>query len=232
MSLAKTSSTPFSQSTGALFLFPIVLIVVSLLVVIFVVPGTYSQIISRYETYQKERERRDILEKKLTVLQAASPTVLQLSPQTVIFMPEKNPVLPFISQLKELSLSESVTIVDIKSTVASELQDGIKKLEFSVTLNATDFQKITNVLNSLSTRAPVSTIDEVSFRGFDTNKEAVVKLSVYWSKLPETLPAITDPFPPFSSNELATLDRISKFTPPTFLELNPENPGFRENPFN
>lgn len=233
MSLAKTTtSSSFSQSSGALFLLPVGLIVLSLLVVIFVVPGSYAQITSRYDAFQKDRERRDVLQKKLTVLQSTSPAALQLAPQTVIVMPEKNPVLPFISQLKELALAENVTITDIKSASISEFQDGIKKLEFAVTLDAAEFQPIVNVLNSLATRAPVATIDQVDMRNLETSKQAGVKLTVYWSPLPESLPAITDPFPPFSPEELASLDRVSKLTPPTFSELSPESANPRENPFN
>lgn len=231
MAISKSTITG-TQSSGLLFLLPIGLIVVSLLAIIFVVPGSYAQVLDRYARYQEERERRQTLENKLTVLQTASPALLALSPQTVIVMPEKNPVLPFISQLKELSLAENVSITNIKSSSTVDFQESVKRLEFSVTLAAENFQQIVNVLNSLSTRAPLSTIDEVDLRDLQTSKEAQVKLSVYWSKLPESLPPITDPFPAFTPEETALLDQVSKFTPPTFSELNPETGAPRENPFN
>ena len=58
------------------------------------------------------------------------------------------------------------------------------------------------------------------------------KLSLYWSKLPSELPALTSPITSLSEEELQLLEAFKNYKQAEFTTLTPQEPQARENPFN
>lgn len=230
MAFAKPKQTHFSS---LVILFPILIIIGGLFLFIFIAPGSYAQIVTRIESYKKDKETYDTLQKKLTVLQTTSPSVLDKTTQAVGVMPEKNPVLSFISQMKNIAIEKNITISSIKSNNISDTEGENNRLELEVSMEGESYDAINELVLALATRAPIMTVDEVQMVDQETSKSARMKASLYWSNLPETLPPVTDALPAFSPDELTTLDRISTYTLPEFSTLSPGvNTAPRENPFN
>jgi hypothetical protein len=209
MQISKNSKEQISTQKALIFLIPLAIIVTIVILFIFVIPSSYSEIISRIQSYQTNQQTEEILNKKLTVLQSTSPDILNKASHSVIVLPDKNPVLALIAQIKEIAITENVAITEVKSDAVSELDGGIHKAEFKIGLEAESFLHISKVLEELAKRAPASTVD-----------------------LATALPGVEEPLDPFSSEELTLLDQISKLTPPQFETLKPVSESLRENPFN
>jgi hypothetical protein len=231
MAISKIQKDSFLSSNGFTILFPVVVLLLGLFLLIFVAPQTYSQITNKLNAAKEQKENYENLQKKLSVLQSTSPTMLEGTSKAVIVMPEKNPVLPFISQMKNLAIEKEITINDFKSNTIGDLSE-VKKLDFEVSLEGASANEINAYLSEFTKRAPLVTLDEIAISEFNTNSTAKVKISVYWSALPTTLPALTDPLPPFSSDEIKTFDKFSAYQIPEFTTLPSSNPAPRENPFN
>ncbi len=232
MNLAKTTQTQVTSSGTMLFLFPIGGIVLAILLFIFIVPKGYSQITEKITNYKESRQREEILTKKLAVLKTVSSDVLGKTPQTIIALSDRNPSLMIISQMKESALTTGVLVTSIKSVAVSEFDEATQKVELVFGLEGKDYQSLLSILSEFSKRAPMTTIDLTSAHSFETKTSAEVHVIAYWSKLPENIPAITEPLTSFSSEELATLQRVSGLIAPQFDTLTPQQSGERENPFN
>jgi Tfp pilus assembly protein PilO len=223
----KTSST-----NALMFLFPVVVLILGLFLFIFIVPQSYSQITDKLNSYKEQKTNYENLQKKLAVLQSTSPALLDQTSQAVLVMPDRNSVLSFISQMKNIAIEKNMTITDVKSGTISDTEEGTKKFEFEIQLEGDTFETITALLQELSSRAPLVSLDEATITNSETTKIAKLKISGYWAPLPHELPALTDPLPPFSPTELKTLERMSAYTLPEFTNLSPGNTAPRENPFN
>jgi hypothetical protein len=232
MNLGKTGQSQVSSSGTMLFLLPIVGIVLAILLFIFVVPKGYSQITQKISSYKESRQKEELLTKKLVVLKTVPSDVLDKTPQSIIALPDKNPSLMIISQMKEASLAGNVLVTSIKSVAGSAFDESTDKIELVFALEGDDYQSLLTTLSEFSKRAPMTTIDSTTATDTESKKTAEVHVVAYWSKLPENIPAVTDPLTSFSQEELTVLGRVTGLTAPQFNTLSPQQSVDRENPFN
>lgn len=232
MDLAKTTRPQVTSSGTMLFLLPIVGIVLAILLFIFVVPKGYSQITEKITSYKESRQKEELLTKKLVVLKTISLDALDKTPQTIIALPDKNPSLMIITQMKEAALTGNVIVTSIKSVAPSGFDENTQKIELVFGLEGTDYPALLSTLSEFSKRAPMTTIDVTSAHTIESKMLAEVHVLGYWSKLPENIPAVTEPLTSFSPEELTTLQRVSGLIAPQFDTLSPQQSEERENPFN
>jgi len=230
MGITNIKDPAFSSSNTWALLFPVSVIVGGLLLLIFVAPQSYSQITDRIASYKEQKVYYDNLQKKLSVLQSTSPSILNQTGQIVTILPDKNPILSFISQMKNLAVEKNVVITDIKTDTIAD--NDVKVLEFEIGVTGDSIDSINALVKDLYHRAPVVTIDEMAISDNGEAKAGKVKMSVYWADLPTSLPALTDPLPPFSPEELKTLDQLRAYQVPDFSTLTPADTLPRDNPFN
>jgi hypothetical protein len=222
-----------SNSTIVGFVVPLLGIVGILLLFVFLIPSTYTKIVSGIDSYKNEQELEAVLQNKITVLKSTPQTVLDKAPSTVIALPDKNPSLAVLSQVKILAEEKSVTISNIKTQSSTEAADGISEGKLSFRLSAPEYIQISEVLKELPSRAPLSSIYSVTMKGqSDADKVAEVSLMVYWSALPKNLPPLTEPLTAFTPEELALLDKLSALRRQDITDLQPDTSAARENPFN
>jgi hypothetical protein len=227
----KITESSLSTKKALIFLIPLGLLIGILVFFIFVVPTSYSQITSRIQSFKSNQEVEDVLTKKLAVLENTSPEVLEKSPQTVIVLPDKNPVLSLISQVKEIAITQNSLVSEVKTGSITEIEENLHRIEFTVGIDAPDFITIAKIVDEIGKRAPVSSVDLLEMQDQLTIKHANLQVSAYWSPLPDSLPAVTDPLSALSPDELALLNQISSFSAPQFSTLSPEADTQRENPF-
>jgi hypothetical protein len=79
-----------SNSTIVGFVVPLLGIVGILLLFVFLIPSTYTKIVSGIDSYKNEQELEAVLQNKITVLKSTPQTVLDKAPSTVIALPENN----------------------------------------------------------------------------------------------------------------------------------------------
>ncbi len=232
MNIAKNPRTQATSTGTMLFLFPIVGIVLAILLFIFIIPKGYDQITGKIKSYKESQQKEELLTKKLTVLKTVSADVLDKTPQSIIALPDKNPSLMIISQMKDTATTGSVLVSSIKSIASSGFDENTQKIELVFGLESADYQSILTILSEFSKRAPMTTIDVTNAHSVDDKVLADVHVVAYWSKLPESIPAVTEPLTAFSGEELSILQHVTGLTAPQFNTLTPQQTDGRENPFN
>jgi hypothetical protein len=220
-----------SSSGTFVILFPVVVLILGVLLLIFVVPQSYSYVVDSLHASQEQKTQYENLQKKLSTLQSVSPVLLSQTGKAVQVLPERNPVLPFISQMKSLAIEKQLEVTDIRSNAITAV-DTVQKLELEVSLQGDSTSTINAFLIDLSNHAPLVTLDDTTITEIESVVLAKVKMSVYWSPLPNSLPSLTDPLPPFTSDELQTLQKFDAYTVSEFTTLPPADTEPRENPFN
>lgn len=231
MQLSQTQGQ-LSSSKAFVFLIPVGMIVGVLVLFIFVIPTSYSHIVSRFEAYKNDKKTEGILSQKLAVLQSVPPEILTKTSQTVAALPEKNPVLLVSSQIKEIATSHEAVVSEVKTGQISEGGNNVNQIELIVGIDAESFETLIQVAEEVRKRSPVANLSSVEMQGEESTKHGVFHLLTYWSQLPEALPAVTDPLSPLSPEETALVNQISSLTPPQFTILTPQTNEVRENPFN
>ncbi len=222
---------PLSGRTASVVFFIGAFVICALLLGVVIAPASYIQIASRITSFRSQEATQVVLAKKLAVLQNTGADVLDKSTESTIALPDKNPILGIMSQVKVLVAQEGVRITGVKSSGVSDFGDNIQKLELTISMESQSYDAITKVASELSSRAPLSTVDSLEISDSTNVKEGELTLVVYWSKLPENLPPLTQPLAAFSPDELTTLSKLSQLSAPQFSNLTPEAPTERENPF-
>lgn len=148
-------------------------------------------------------------------------SVSQTLPKDVTFLdvilPSKGSVLYGLSQVKNQALVSGVTVSNLKT--GSSVEDSIGVFKTSIIFDTEgEEQNIYKFLNSFSRLLPLMNVEKVSLTNLQDNTLANVSLSVYSAKLPTKIPAITESITELSSQEIKTLEELSGYEMPDFVE--------------
>lgn len=145
-------------------------------------------------------------------------------------VPEKNPALVMLSQLKNLALVNGLTLTTFK--VASETQAaGLGSVDVSFDIDGT-LPATLSFLKSLSTIAPISTIEKVKVNTASQVASSNITIRVYFAEYPAKLPSLTEAVNNLTEEERKLLDMLSGLTQPVFTSLTPQPASGRVTPFN
>lgn len=144
-------------------------------------------------------------------------------------IPEKNPALTMITQLKNLALTSGITLTSFK--IGSQNDSGaVSFVDLSFDVEG-GVSSLVTFLNSLKTLAPLSAIDKAKMNQLGGIASVNVSLRVYFAAYPQKLPSLTEAINGLTPEETDLLGSLSALTLPTFTTLSPQAPSLRENPF-
>lgn len=207
------------------------LVVIALFVV--VLNNGYSQIRTQLASLKTTRNTENTLKTKFDKLREVSPGVINNSDSVIIALPDKNPGILMVSQMRLFSINNALTLTKVELKDSSKINDQLAKMQLSGEFEMPDLRSAVNFLHSLINSAPVSTLEELSVKSDQTGiRQGEIKISVYWADLPTQLPSLTEPFEELTEEEQNLLTKVAGFTQPEFTTLPPTSPGQRENPFN
>lgn len=186
--------------------------------------------ITEFNTVEKEERA---LEVKLSSLQNFPLETLSSVELISVALPSKNPAVWLTSQVKRTSRETEVAITKIEVTNLNASED-ITGSDFSLEFETSDYSSMLNFLKDIIVYLPISYVEEVKAermggRDFITTE---VDFTFYWSDFPKTLPPLTEPLQELTGEDDALLSEISNFKMPVFIELDPDSPQDRPNPFN
>lgn len=205
------------------------LILVSLFMFLF--KNGYSQISRQVTQLRAEMKNEVTLEEKVTILVEVK-SALGSANEVVIALPYKNPGLWALSQLKGAAAANAVAISEIGLVDEREFGESLTKMQIELEAEAAEPGSITAFLKAVEGLAPVTSLDSAAIQEKSGSVTSEIKLSVYWSELPSTLPPIASPVKELSESERELLDKLSTLTAPEFIDIGPSAPSIRENPFN
>jgi hypothetical protein len=145
-------------------------------------------------------------------------------------LPDSNPSLLVISQLRSLADKDGVSLKSIKSinTGGEGTEYNSVQINFLVLGNK---ESISLFLNDIKSIAPICTLASARMTELDSNFVSNVTVKTFWAPLPTRLPASIFEYEDLSADEKQILSNISALSQPKFVSLPPASAGGRNNPF-
>lgn len=172
-----------------------------------------------------------ILGQKLNVLQDASGIILSSSSTSLLALPESNPSLSVISQLRRLSAERGISLSNIKTSGEITDKSGLKRVDVTFDLEGSRTLVI-DFLQSIDKFAPISGVDKIKLNEAGGVIRGSIVVKSFWSELPKKLPSLTDKINDLTADEKQTLTQISGLIKPIFVEVPPSDSTARSDPFN
>lgn len=148
-------------------------------------------------------------------------TVTEILPGDVTFLdvvlPSKGSVLYGLSQIKSQALSNNMLLSSLKTGTSIPESDGVFKTSISFEVEG-DEKGIYQFLDSFSRLLPLMIVDKVNITKTGDHSRASVSVSVFSSELPKKIPALTESITEFSSDDIKTLNELSSYQMPQFVE--------------
>lgn len=188
-----------------------------------------AQISKQSQAVSEAKINEKILAEKEATLTEVSATVAKEAASVSLALPEENPALAILSQLKLLALSKTIVLSNIKVGVGSQ-EENLLRVNISFNANGQDIN-VLDFLSSIKNISPITTIEKIKMSQVSGVLSADTNVRGYWSLLPKTLPKVTEPVTNLSEPERNLLEKVMALTPPSFTQVTPSAPSIRDNPF-
>ena len=209
---------------------PIILITVLIILSILVAKIGISKVNSQREKLTVAQRDETIFKQKQEILQEVQGEVLSLADLSASAVPNKNPALAVISQLKNLASLRSVVLSNLQVGSKSGAEKGMSKVDISFDVDG-DFSSVLDFLQDTSKIAPISQIEKIEINQTVGATRANTTMVSFWAPFPKKLPPLTEAAKDLSAEELSLIRSLSELTPPVFLEIAPSVPSARADPF-
>lgn len=172
---------------------------------------------------------KNALTQKLSTLQNLGSNLSANSEASSVALPDKNPALIVLSQIKNLAVQNVVSVSNIKTSSSVSPNTNLSSADLSFDVVG-PFPAIFSFLSGIHKIAPITIVDRVRMNETGQTATAAVTVSSFWSALPTQIPAVDQPVNTLTSDEQTILTSVSTLVPPQFSELSPAQGG-RANPF-
>ncbi|MBU0572254.1 hypothetical protein KKH23_01120 [Patescibacteria group bacterium] len=230
MAIISSKDTAFIPQKMKVMLLPLGLLSAMVILVIVIFKVGIGRISTQRVEFQKATKNETILSQKQQVLQTIESNILSYADTAIIAMPDKNPSLVALSQLKNLAEKSALNIGSIEIGGETKGKSGPSKTTISFEVEGT-LSQVLNYLISTESFAPLSVIDRVEIAQAGGVIRASVDLAVFWAPLPTKLPAISEPVQELSAGETGLITELSGLEQPLFTQILPAAPSARIDPF-
>lgn len=204
-------------------------LIVLAILLIAAAPTVLSKLSSQRAELAGSVKDENVVNSKISLLREIEPQSLTQTNLAVIAVPQKNPALIVLSQLKNLAALNSVTLDNLKVSTAVK-EENLSKIEIGFDVDGV-FSGVVTFVRALGGMAPLIRIEKVKISQAAGAARAETSITAYWAAYPEKLPPILEPAQGLSNDEKDLIARFARLTPPTFLEVAPQSPSVRVNPF-
>jgi len=203
-----------------------------IVIVLFVIVGKFGvpkvlELRSEVKAAQKTEEK---LTQKLNLLQTLSSDVALKANIVSSALPDSNPALAVMSQLKNLALNQGVVLSVMKSSAGTGNSAGLNEVNISFTLDGARPQ-INSYLAEIAKIAPITTVRKIAIIESAGGTSADIGVVTYWAEFPKTIPAVTEAITDFTSEDKKILSNISALIQPSSMEVAPFGGEINPNPF-
>jgi len=205
----------------------------AIVIMIFLVGGgmAYKYLTEFSNKVAQAQVEENTLTTKLNLLKSVSIAVGKDSTSATVALPEVNPSLTVLMQLKNQSSLSGVVVSDTRAGSGSTTEgQGYSKVGVTFTLAGSRVD-VFKFIEDLSKLSPMIILDGVGFTESGGETTAEVKTSTFWADLPKTLPALTEPITALTDAEKSTLSKVSNLSQLPVEILPPAAPGGRDDPF-
>jgi hypothetical protein len=223
----QTLSLPESVRQTAIAAAPLLIVII-----LFIFVGNFgvSKVMGLRGQIQSAEALQATLTQKLAILQTLSATAASAAPLALGAVPDTNPALSTISQLKILALQEGIVLSGIRSSSGVSSTNGMNEASIVFSADGT-LPKILSFLNDTAKVAPIMIVDRIAMTESLGIVRAELGVKSYWAELPKTIPSVDSPVTDLTASEKATLTKVSALTQPIFTQAVPSQGGTNPNPF-
>lgn len=230
MAIIDSKNTAFIPQKMKVMLLPLGLLLAMVVLATIVFKVGVGRISTQRAELKKAIKNETILSQKQQVLQTLENNILSYADTVIVAMPDKNPSLIALSQLKTLAERNGISIGDIKAGSRTKDKSGTFKTTILLEIEGSLVQ-VLNYLISTESFAPLSVINRVEISSSGELARATISLTVFWVPLPTKLPAISEPVRELSANETNLITELSNLEQPIFTQVLPAEPSVRIDPF-
>ncbi len=200
--------------------------------ILFLVVGQFgiSKISQVRDQTTKSQQDEATLSQKLTLLSDLSEIASTGSDLSATALPDSNPALTVISQIKNLAVQHGVIISSTKSGAEIKDNSGLSRVDVTFDADAGRSQ-IFAFVEGIELLAPITLVDKIKINELGGVARATVSVKSFWAAFPKTLPALNQPLSDLTSSEKKTLGDISKLTQPGFINIPPSEISGKPDPF-
>lgn len=204
----------------------------TIVIILFLVVGNFgiSKVLEVRDQIKIAQANEATISQKLNLLQTISGAAATGAISATAALPDSNPSLTVISQLKFIAAQSGVVLSSIKSSVGPLNSAGLTEADISFTADGASFQ-IFGFLDGTAQIAPITIVDKVKMVESAGAVRADINVKSFWAPLPKTIPNITQPITDLSANEKLTLTKINALIQPTFVQVTPSQGGVNTTPF-
>jgi hypothetical protein len=196
---------------------PLVILASIIVVFVFVVTFGTSQITKMKSSLQVAKSSSNSLQQKVNTLETVDTVLSNDVTFLDVVLPSKGAVLYGLSQIKNLSVSNSVAISGLKTGIPVPVSGGVMKNSISFDVEGPELNMY-QFLQSFSKTLPLMNIDKLNLSKSNDVVRADVSVNVYSSDMPKKIPAVTESIKDFSKEEVNILKDVSTYTLPLFIE--------------
>jgi len=201
--------------------------------VLFISVGKFgvSKVIDIRSQIKSAQFTESVLAQKLNLLKNISSVVSVGAVSAASAVPDSDPSLTVILQLKTLAMQNGVVVSAIKSSSGMESSSGLNQAAISFTADGVRSQ-LFDFLTGIAKIAPVTIVDKIQMNETFGSEEADIGVKSYWAGFPKTMPSVDSPISDLSQSEKETLSEMSGLIQPTFTLLSlPKSSEVNPNPF-
>ena len=203
-----------------------------IVIVLFLIVGKFGvpkvlELRSQVKSAQKTEEK---LTQKLNLLQTLSSDVALKANIVSSALPDTNPALAVMSQLKNLALNQGVVLSEMRSSSATGGTGGLNEVAISFKLDGARPQ-VNSYLAEVTKIAPITTVRKITINETAGGTSADIGVVSYWADFPKTIPAVTEPITDFSPEDKKILSNVSTLIQPTFMKIPPSSGDINPSPF-
>jgi Tfp pilus assembly protein PilO len=203
-----------------------------IVVVLFVIVGQFgfgkiSDIRSQIENIKSDQK---ILTQKLDILRNIESTGEQSSNLVVTALPDSNPSLLVISQIKILAGKNGLTVSGLKAGSPAVGTGSLSSVNISFNVMGLRDQ-IESFIKEIGSIAPITVVDKIKITESAPGASlGTISLKSFWAPFPTKVPAVGQAITDFTPQEQQILQNLKSLTQPIFSQV-PASSGGKSNPF-
>ena len=203
----------------------------TIVLILFVLVGNFGISNIKQVNTEINSAKRDnnVLSQKASLLSSISNTLGNSPNVATTAIPVNNSSLMALSQVRNLASQNQLSVTNIKSGPSAGA-GGISKIVITFEADGT-IDQIGSFLQSLSTIAPITSLDGVKIAQGSRGVTANISISTFWAPAPTSLPAVSQSVNDLTSDEKTVLARVATLTQPIFSEVTPVVSTGRSDPF-
>jgi len=206
---------------------PLVVVIVLFMIVGQFGFGKITDIRNQIEATKSDQK---ILTQKLDILRKIEDTGEQSSNLVVVALPDSNPSLFVVSQIKLLAGKNGLTIGGLKASSPAVGTTGLSTVNISFTLAGSRSQ-IESFIKGVSSFAPITIVDRIKINESGPGiSMGGITLKSFWAAFPTKIPAVSQALADFTPAEQQTLQDLRSLTLPIFSQV-PAGQGGKSDPF-